>query len=358
MVDSTCLINQGVRISEVPEWVKSRINDSERHKRQLLPAALREKLESYFGLQFDQVGIIPSDTPHLIGAQAFAIGESIHISPQMLDYGSPMSIRLLCHELTHIVQGRLGMAQVESITSLWDPTLECQADRIADGFGLHNHQVEWTACQLSAAARSSASRAIQCQPRGNLNANYIGGGMHPLVPAAPAGIGFSGANQLNEVWGTRALALARAKTLLGVPGNIARRTYHWYVMHVGNDHVHPHNEGLPVNGRQLVGANAAQRTGRYYDFGRGKLIVEHTDDPNSTTQIGIAAGVQRAHFHIASYDNNLGMYMPYRTGGGIALAGAAGQPGPDVYDIDRRYHFEQGDIHNGGIMLHHHIYYH
>ena len=101
-------------------------------------------------------------------------------------------------------------------------------------------------------------------------------------------------------------------------------------------------------------AAVAQRTGRYYDFGLGKLIVERPDDPNSWTSVGGGGQVHRGHFHCCQYEIASGstqsMYMLYDTHNGVSqLTG-----GPAVYDWDRRFKFETA----AGGVTGHHIYYH
>jgi hypothetical protein len=191
---------------------------------------------------------------------------------------------------------------------------------------------------------------LQCQANGVLNAHYLDGGK---INPVGGPITFAANNSMNEVHANRALAFARAKSLLGLANSVAKRTYHFWI--IGGGIVFAEGTNVAGNGNApMVGAAVAQRTGRYYDFGQGKLIVEHPDDPNSWTAMGGGAQMQRGHFHCCQYEigswNTQSMYMLFATNGGFSqLAG-----GPAVYDWDRRFGFETA----GGGVTGHHIYYH
>ncbi|HEY0764462.1 MAG TPA: DUF4157 domain-containing protein [Pyrinomonadaceae bacterium] len=73
-----------------------------------LPAALRQKMEQAFGVDFGQVKIhsdgAANSLSHSLHASAFTTGTHIFFRQGALDYTSTTGRRLLAHELTHVVQ--------------------------------------------------------------------------------------------------------------------------------------------------------------------------------------------------------------------------------------------------------------
>ena len=73
-----------------------------------LPAALRQKMEQAFGVDFGQVKIhadgAANSLSHSLHASAFTTGTHIFFRHGALDYTSTTGRRLLAHELTHVVQ--------------------------------------------------------------------------------------------------------------------------------------------------------------------------------------------------------------------------------------------------------------
>lgn len=318
-----------------------------------MPVQVRQEIEDYFGVFLTGIKYCQRPEADALGARAFIIGDTVCFSHSYESLNTTSSLRLLCHELAHIVQRWLYLRRptfFDRTGILLDPALEMQADRLAKNFRHGTRQREWSASTLNKVQIIFYWNLIQLQTRGLRNANYLDGGtINPAEPVAPAGYEFSAHNSLNELWDTRDNAFDRAKILLGT-GPTARRTYHWWVVDEGIQL----GEGLDVSGGILGGANANQRAGRYYDFGRGKLIVEHPYDPNSTISHGVNPPEQSGHFHLCIYPiaNTNSMYMPIGLAHGAANPPVANHAAPAVYEWARRFRYEI----NGGLQGHH-VYY-
>ncbi len=308
-----------------------------------LPDALRCELESVFRCGFGGLKLRLAETPSLMDATAFACGDTIVIQPEAFRPATKPGFALLVHEAAHVLQQRGASEPDAALRRCDDQTLEVQAELAAAAY---------LGGSVGPAVRHAnfARAAIQCQPNGSLNMHYLNGGtMNP----AGGPITFAANNSMNEVFASRAQAFARAKALLEIPVSTAKRTYHFWIPGGGI----ANGEGLDIAGNNnapMLAAAAAQRTGRYYDFGHGKLIVEHPDDPNSWTAQGGGPHIQRGHFHCCQYQIAAGstqsMYMPFIVNNNFAQV----QAEPTVYDWDRRFRF----VTPVGGVTGHHIYYH
>ena len=316
-----------------------------------LPESSRTRLEAFFGAPLDTVTVTTSIAPRELGARGFAAGERVFLDPASGSVETPAGAGLLVHEIAHVLQQRAGLVAAADngghLMRVDRADLEAEADAAAAAF-LSGRPRFSVANGLASRPAEARITVVQCQATGTINTAYLDQGtMNP----AGGPITFSANNSMNEVYLTRVLAFNRAKALLGMtPISVARRTYHWYLAGGGI----ANGEGTDINGGTPAGAAANQRTGRYYDFGRGKLIVEHPDDPNSWTSVAGGGNIQRGHFHIASYaianGNQPSMYMLHGPGFGAAPIVANAPP---VYDWDRRFAFQLPAGGNTG----HHIYY-
>lgn len=315
------------------------------------PESILQRLEHFFAAPLDSVRLTRSITPRLLGAVGFARGEDVVIDPLLGSLETPAGVGVLVHEIAHVMQQRAGLVPNLShggrrvLVDCVD--LEASANAAAAEFLCGRPRFSGSGGRAWPPVAPGAA-VVQCQATGALNTAYLDQGtMNP----PPGPITFSANNSMNEVYGTRVAAFNRAKALIGMlPTSVAKRTYHWYLVAGGI----ANGEGQDINGGTPPGAAANQRTGRYYDFGHGKLIVEHPDDPNSWTSVGGGAPTLRGHFHIASYEvasgNQKSMYLLHGPGFGAAPI-VANQP--PVYAWDRRFSFEQA----GGGATGHHIYY-
>lgn len=101
---------------------------------QPLPAALRTRMESSFGVDFSTVRIHENTSPKRIGAKAFVIGHNITFAPGTYRPETAAGLLLLAHELAHVVQqadGRTPLPPRPGLSVLLDDQLEAEADAMA-----------------------------------------------------------------------------------------------------------------------------------------------------------------------------------------------------------------------------------
>ena len=97
-----------------------------------LPETVRARMEAYFEADFSTVRVhVGMDAPSL-GALAFTVGESIHFAPEQYQPFTERGLRLLGHELAHVVQQRSGRVPNpfgSGFALIHDPVLEAEADQ-------------------------------------------------------------------------------------------------------------------------------------------------------------------------------------------------------------------------------------
>jgi hypothetical protein len=98
-----------------------------------LPEALRPCLQEVYGLSFEEVRYHVAPLPAALQAKAMASGSRIFFAPGQFDPASARGIRLLGHELGHVVQQRRRQAGSPAAGDfLWyEPQLEAEADRLS-----------------------------------------------------------------------------------------------------------------------------------------------------------------------------------------------------------------------------------
>ena len=99
----------------------------------LLPEEVRRKAEALFGEDFTGVRVHVGPWVRDRGAVAMTSGSAIHFAPGAYDPTSARGLRLLGHELAHVVQQRSGSARSPhpyGVIRLRDPELELAADRM------------------------------------------------------------------------------------------------------------------------------------------------------------------------------------------------------------------------------------
>ena len=102
-----------------------------------LPAALNARMRQLTGQDFGDVRIHVSTEVARLGAVALCRGADLHFAPGAYDPGSAAGLRLLGHELGHVVQqrdGRLPHPRGAGLRLLRDPALEADADAFAAAF--------------------------------------------------------------------------------------------------------------------------------------------------------------------------------------------------------------------------------
>jgi hypothetical protein len=91
----------------------------------------------FFGEDLSEVRLFVGPEPGRLGALAFTLGSRIHIAPEEDRPFSARWLRLLGHELAHVVQQRQGRARNphgRGVVVLKDPALEAEADRMGEAF--------------------------------------------------------------------------------------------------------------------------------------------------------------------------------------------------------------------------------
>ncbi len=100
---------------------------------QSLPGPLRQKMERAFGQDFSSVHIHEDPQVRSIGTNAYTKGNHIYFAPGEYQPQRTAGQRLLGHELTHVVQQRLGRVPVHKEDGLpinTDHVLESEADAL------------------------------------------------------------------------------------------------------------------------------------------------------------------------------------------------------------------------------------
>jgi hypothetical protein len=108
---------------------------------QPLPAPVRRTLEAQLGVPLDRVRIhtdrLAADAARAVNAEAFTIGEDIFFAEGAYAPESHEGLRLLAHELAHVVQAWQGRTGNDGRVSKPGDSLEREADAVADRFGRH-----------------------------------------------------------------------------------------------------------------------------------------------------------------------------------------------------------------------------
>lgn len=98
-----------------------------------LPEGLRASFQEVYGRSFEEVRYHVTPLPPALQATAMASGTRIFFAPGQFDPASARGIRLLGHELGHVVQQRRRcQSSPSSGDFLWyEPQLEAEADRLS-----------------------------------------------------------------------------------------------------------------------------------------------------------------------------------------------------------------------------------
>lgn len=97
-----------------------------------LPAGLQERMETIFSADFSSVRIHEGPQAERLSAAAFALGSDIYFAPGGFQPDTPQGLRLLGHELAHVVQQRRGKVNGRSsgLAVVQNRELEMEADRM------------------------------------------------------------------------------------------------------------------------------------------------------------------------------------------------------------------------------------
>jgi hypothetical protein len=99
-----------------------------------LPPAVQQRMESAFGTSFAQVRVHVGAQATAIGADAFTSGQNIYFAPGRYEPHSPRGMKLLAHELSHVVQqksGRVHNPFAAGVALVRDPRLEAEAEQMS-----------------------------------------------------------------------------------------------------------------------------------------------------------------------------------------------------------------------------------
>jgi hypothetical protein len=102
-----------------------------------LPEEVRRRAQEVFGHDFFDVRLFVGPQARRLGARAFTMGTSIFLDPEEHAPGTVRWLRLLGHELAHVVQQRTGRVRNPhgyGVSMVQDAVLEADADRMAQIF--------------------------------------------------------------------------------------------------------------------------------------------------------------------------------------------------------------------------------
>ncbi|HTQ81272.1 MAG TPA: DUF4157 domain-containing protein [Thermoanaerobaculia bacterium] len=138
---------------------------------QPLPAGVRQALEGVFQASFGEVRVHVGPEAPALGALAFTVGSAVHFAPGHYDPHSARGLRLLGHELTHVLQQRRGRVVNPfgaGVAIVHEPALEAEAERM----GLRAAQM----APLPAPRPVSSVKASPVSPRSPVS---------PISPVSP-----------------------------------------------------------------------------------------------------------------------------------------------------------------------------
>ncbi|HYK01926.1 MAG TPA: GNAT family N-acetyltransferase [Thermoanaerobaculia bacterium] len=105
------------------------------HGGQPLAPEVLQRMEAAFGTSFRDVRVHVGAQPAALGALAFAHGSHVYFAPGQYDPSSARGLRVLGHELAHVVQQRTGRVANPfgtGVAVVQNRVLELEADRMAE----------------------------------------------------------------------------------------------------------------------------------------------------------------------------------------------------------------------------------
>ena len=137
---------------------------------QPLPDPVRQKMESFFSTSFADVRVHVGAQASSIGALAFTHGSNLYFAPGQYDPTNAHGLRLLGHELTHVVQQRSGRVRNpfgSGVAVVQDRILEAEADRLGARAVLHPGPPLPTMASASSRPTQAGHAGIQRSPFGS-----------------------------------------------------------------------------------------------------------------------------------------------------------------------------------------------
>ena len=151
--------NPGMSMETMRSMLMGKAMEDRSHRIDL-PDAMREKMESAFGMNFGKVNLYESESVADAGAQAIARGGNIAFAPGKADFNSLSGQSLLGHELSHIAAQARG--EVTGSGFLNNGALEARADR--EGAMAAQGEQVYDGPVMDAPSFAGASAPMQAKP--------------------------------------------------------------------------------------------------------------------------------------------------------------------------------------------------
>jgi hypothetical protein len=154
---------------------------------QPLPPAVQAHMEGVFGARFADVRVHVGGEAPAIGALAFTHGTDVYFAPGQYQPNTPHGLRLIGHELTHVVQQRAGRVRNplgSGVAVVQDAALEAEADQM--GARVAGQRLAPTPTRRLGSIQPKWANVIQRATvsgvrNDNKTATEIGNDMHELV---------------------------------------------------------------------------------------------------------------------------------------------------------------------------------
>lgn len=133
-----------------------------------LPVGVMQRMEDLFGSDFAPVRLSRASGPSALGAQAFTVGARIWFAWDLPDLSRPHSLRLLAHELTHVLQQRKGRVVNPygvGVTVVQHPGLEAEAERMGLRAALEAGRATFSAAAVQESVLQPMKRRRKGSPR-------------------------------------------------------------------------------------------------------------------------------------------------------------------------------------------------
>jgi hypothetical protein len=110
-----------------------------------LPLPVLQRMESFFATSFADVRVHVGAQAASIGALAFAQGSNLYFAPGQYNPGTAQGLRLLGHELAHVVQQRSGRVRNPfgaGVAVVQNRAMEAEADQLGMRAAVHRGPVQ------------------------------------------------------------------------------------------------------------------------------------------------------------------------------------------------------------------------
>lgn len=141
-----------------------------------LPEVVRRRMEAALGADFSDVRAHVGREVQTLGALAFTQGSDLYFAPGQYNPSSPAGLRLLGHELTHVVQQRAGRVRNpfgSGLAVVQDPAMEAEAERLGIRAASHVQHIQTIPSPAPPQAPRQESRALQPKWKNNAGNEYL-----------------------------------------------------------------------------------------------------------------------------------------------------------------------------------------